>query len=148
MRQIIMICNSICLKAKWFLPFFLFTFLPLNAQRMSDEAQSYSKYIQAVDEYRPAPGQYVNDAPEYEDGDTEADMIRKCNENVAGKSPTDPDAHIIALGGWGGYITCQHPWSARLRRLGQCLSGDEKSRLWRNERGRSGDGVKGCQRQR
>ena len=44
----------------------------------------HSKYIQAVDEYRPAPGQYVNDAPEYEEGDTEADMIRKCNERIAG----------------------------------------------------------------
>ena len=63
----------------------------------------HSKYIQAVDEYRPAPGQYVNDAPEYEDGDTEADMIRKCNERLAGLSPID--AHLVALGGWGGYIT-------------------------------------------
>ena len=75
-----------------------------SAQRMDDVAE-HSKYIQAVDEYRPAPGQYVNDAPEYEEGDTEADMIRKCNENLAGKSLTDQDAHIVALGGWGGYIT-------------------------------------------
>ena len=75
-----------------------------RAQRMDDVAE-HSKYIQAVDEYRPAPGQYVNDAPEYEEGDTEADMIRKCNESLAGKSPTDQDAHIVALGGWGGYIT-------------------------------------------
>ena len=63
----------------------------------------HSKYIQAVDEYRPAPGQYVNDAPEYEEGDTEADMIRKCNERIAGLGPID--AHLVALGGWGGYIT-------------------------------------------
>ena len=68
---------------------------------LSSSAQS--KYIQAVDEYRPAPGQYVNDAPEYEEGDTEADMIRKCNERVAGVGPID--AHLVALGGWGGYIT-------------------------------------------
>jgi len=66
-------------------------------------ASAQSKYIQAVDEYRPAPGQYVNDAPEYEEGDTEADMIRKCNERIAGLSPID--AHLVALGGWGGYIT-------------------------------------------
>ena len=75
-----------------------------SAQRMDDVAV-HSKYIQAVDEYRPAPGQHVNDIPEYEAGDTEADMIRKCNENVAGKSILDTDAHLIALGGWGGYIT-------------------------------------------
>ena len=68
---------------------------------LSSSAQS--KYIQAVDEYRPAPGQYVNDAPEYEEGDTEADMIRKCNERMAGLGPLD--AHLVALGGWGGYIT-------------------------------------------
>ena len=30
-------------------------------------------------------------------------MIRKCNERVAGLGPLD--AHIVALGGWGGYIT-------------------------------------------
>jgi len=84
------------------LPFYLFTFLPLSAQRMDNVAE-HSKYIQAVDEYRPAPGQYVNDAPAYEDGDTEADMIRKCNENLAGLGPID--SHLVALGGWGGYIT-------------------------------------------
>ena len=71
------------------------------AQRMADVAE-HSKYIQAVDEYRPAPGQYVNDAPEYEEGDTEADMIRKCTENLAGDYK---NTHIVALGGWGGYIT-------------------------------------------
>ena len=69
---------------------------------LSASAQ-HSKYIQAVDEYRPAPGQYVNDVPEYEPGDTEADMIRKCNERIAGLGPLD--AHLVALGGWGGYIT-------------------------------------------
>ena len=72
------------------------------AQRLADVPE-HSKYIQAVDEYRPAPGQFVNDVPEYEEGDTEADMLRKCNENVAGLGPID--AHLIALGGWGGYIT-------------------------------------------
>ena len=70
-----------------------------------DNVSEHSKYIQAVDEYRPAPGQHVNDVPEYEEGDTEADMIRKCNASVAGKSILDTEAHIIALGGWGGYIT-------------------------------------------
>lgn len=68
-----------------------------------DNVTTHSKYIQAVDEYRPAPGQYVNDVPEYEEGNTEADMIRKCNENVAGLNPIQ--SHLIALGGWGGYIT-------------------------------------------
>ena len=73
-----------------------------KAQRM-DDVTEHSRYIQAVDEYRPAPGQYVNDVPEYEAGDTEADMIRKCNENLAGLGPIQ--SHVVALGGWGGYIT-------------------------------------------
>ena len=79
-------------------------FLPLysSAQRM-DNVAKHSPYIQAVDEYVPAPGQYVNDVPEYEEGDTEADMIRKCNDNLAGLSPLK--SHLVALGGWGGYIT-------------------------------------------
>ena len=77
--------------------FHLLTFSPLSAQRMDNVAE-HSKYIQAVDEYRPAPGQYVNDIPEYEAGDTEVDMIRKCNESVAGRSLIDPDAHLVALG--------------------------------------------------
>ena len=75
----------------------LLLIIPLSA------SAQHSKYIQAVDEYRPAPGQYVNDVPEYEAGDTEADMIRKCNERIAGLGPID--AHLVALGGWGGYIT-------------------------------------------
>jgi len=84
------------------LSFFQSFIVSSMAQRM-DNVSEHSKYIQAVDEYRPAPGQYVNDAPEYEDGDTEADMIRKCNENLAGLGPIK--SHLVALGGWGGYIT-------------------------------------------
>ena len=71
----------------------------IQAQRM-DDTDTHSKYIQAVDEYRPAPGQHVNDVPEYEPGDTEQDMIRKCTENLANN-----EKHLVSLGGWGGYIT-------------------------------------------
>ena len=77
----------------------LFANLPFWAQRMDDVAV-HSKYIQAVDEYRPAPGQYVNDIPEYEDGDTEQDMIRKCTERLANN-----ERGLVALGAYGGYIT-------------------------------------------
>ena len=74
---------------------------PAGAQRM-DNVTTHSKYIQAVDEYRPAPGQYVNDIPEYEEGDTEATMVQKCTEMIAGDYKS---THLIALGGWGGYVT-------------------------------------------
>ena len=100
------ITNSILLMRMMALSFIIYhsSFSPVGAQRLADVAE-HSKYIQAVDEYRPAPGQYVNDLPEYETGDTEADMIRKCNESLAAKSILDSEAHLVALGGWGGYIT-------------------------------------------
>ena len=101
MKQAKIICERINLKAKWFLPFYLFPFLPLSAQRM-DNVSEHSKYIQAVDEYRPAPGQNVNDIPEYEEGDTEATMVQKCTEMIAGDYK---NTHLISLGGWGGYVT-------------------------------------------
>ena len=72
-----------------------------KAQRM-DDVTEHSKYIQAVDEYRPAPGQWTNVIPEYEEGDTEADMVRKCTESIAGDYYS---THLISLGGWGGYVT-------------------------------------------
>ena len=65
-------------------------------QRM-DNVTTHSKYIQAVDEYRPAPGQYVNDIPKYEPGDTEADMVRKCTERLAAN-----ERGMVALGAYGG----------------------------------------------
>lgn len=69
------------------------------AQRMADVAE-HSKYIQAVDEYRPAPGQHVNENPDYEEGDTPETIARKCTELIANN-----ERHLISLGGWGGYIT-------------------------------------------
>ncbi len=70
-----------------------------SAQRM-DDATEHSKYIKAVDEYRPAPGQYINDIPEYEKGDTEATMVQKCTERLANNN-----RGLVALGAYGGYIT-------------------------------------------
>lgn len=65
-----------------------------------DDVTTHSKYIQAVDEYKPAPGQYINDIPEYQTGDTEQDMIRKCTERLANNQ-----RDLVALGAFGGYIT-------------------------------------------
>lgn len=60
----------------------------------------YSKYIQAVDEYVPAPGQFVNFYPEYTEGDDAAKMAAKCTAAIA-----DNKDEIVSLGGYGGYIT-------------------------------------------
>ena len=69
------------------------------ALALSSLAQN-NPYILAVDEYVPAPGQFINTMPEYEEGDNAASMAQKCTEylaNDAGKT--------VCLGAWGGYIT-------------------------------------------
>ncbi len=65
------------------------------------QAAAVSPYITKVYEYRPAPGQFVNDAPEYEKGDTEAAMAAKAGEMICGG---DIDEGLISLGGFGGYV--------------------------------------------
>lgn len=64
------------------------------------EEIEYSPYISKVHEYRPAPGQFINEMPGYEDGDTESDMIRKAEESISGRNDV-----MISLGGFGGYVT-------------------------------------------
>ena len=69
------------------------------ALALSSLAQN-NPYILAVDEYVPAPGQFINTMPEYVEGDNAASMAQKCTEylaNDAGKT--------VCLGAWGGYIT-------------------------------------------
>lgn len=64
------------------------------------EVVEYSPYISRVLEYKPAPGQFVNEMPLYELGDTEETMRKKAEENISGKTDV-----MITLGGFGGYIT-------------------------------------------
>ncbi len=59
-----------------------------------------SPYISRVWEFRPAPGQFINLLPEYEEGDTEETMRQKAEEAIA-----DNAQELISLGSWGGYIT-------------------------------------------
>lgn len=60
-----------------------------------------TKYITRVLEYLPAPGQFVNQLPEYEDGDTQEIMNRKALEAIGG---INRDKDMISLGAWGGYV--------------------------------------------
>jgi hypothetical protein len=60
-----------------------------------------SPYIHKVYDYMPAPGQYVNDMPCYEPGDTQEDMNRKVEETIAGAHHNEG---MITLGGYGGYV--------------------------------------------
>lgn len=57
-------------------------------------------YIHAVDEYVPAPGQFINTLPLYELGDDAKTMADKCTEAIAHDA-----GGLVSLGGWGGYIT-------------------------------------------
>ena len=65
-----------------------------------DEQVAYSPYISTVLEYNPAPGQFVNTMPQYEEGDTYATMLRKVEESITGTNRI-----LISLGAWGGYVT-------------------------------------------
>ena len=65
-----------------------------------EEQVAYSPYISKVLEYNPAPGQFVNTMPQYEEGDTYATMLQKAEESIAGTKNT-----LISLGAWGGYVT-------------------------------------------
>lgn len=49
-------------------------------------------------DYSPAPGQFVNEIPEYEAGDTKATIIAKAEDYLNNKN-------MISLGAWGGNIT-------------------------------------------
>lgn len=64
------------------------------------EEVEYSPWISKVYEYCPAPGQFVNEMPQYEEGDTYADILQKCEESISGKNDV-----MISLGGYGGYVT-------------------------------------------
>lgn len=59
-----------------------------------------TSYIAGVDEYVPAPGQFVNTMPHYEDGDNAISMAQKCFEAIG-----ENRQGLVTLGGFGGYIT-------------------------------------------
>jgi hypothetical protein len=67
----------------------------------TNAAQPQSPYIDRVYDYRPAPGQFVNELPEYSPGDTQDDMNRKVEAYIAGSNHNNG---MISLGGYGGYL--------------------------------------------
>lgn len=60
-----------------------------------------SPYIAKVHDYHPAPGQFVNEIPEYEQGDTYEDMLAKAEEQLCGAARKG----MVTLGAFGGYVT-------------------------------------------
>lgn len=56
-------------------------------------------FVTRVIDYRPAVGQFTNQLPEYEEGDTQEDMNRKALAAIGGEGEG-----MVTLGGFGGYI--------------------------------------------
>lgn len=59
-----------------------------------------SPFITKVFEYMPAPGQFVNKLPKYNEGDSSKEMCKKVESALAANAQ-----QMISLGGYGGYVT-------------------------------------------
>jgi hypothetical protein len=66
---------------------------------VNKESGAYSKYVSNVLDFRPAVGQFTNEVPEYETGNTSATMLQKAKESLVGSNST-----MVSLGGFGGYV--------------------------------------------
>ena len=64
------------------------------------DTKDASRFISGVDEYCPAPGQFVNALPEITADDDEAAVLRKCTESLSAGG-----GGMVTLGGYGGYVT-------------------------------------------
>lgn len=72
----------------------------VSTAETEETPEKLSAYIAAVDEYVPAPGQFVNTLP-LMDADDDADSARiKASKAIAGSLNG-----MITLGGYGGYVT-------------------------------------------
>lgn len=85
------------------------------------EDVEYSPYITKVYEYCPAPGQFINEMPKYEDGDTYEDILKKAEESISGTNDV-----LVSLGSYGGYITFGFDHSV------VNVPGEKDFRIWGN----------------
>lgn len=85
------------------------------------EEVDYSPYISRVYEYCPAPGQFVNEMPRYEDGDSYQDILQKAEESISGTNDI-----MITLGGYGGYVTFGFDHTV------MNIPGEKDFRIWGN----------------
>lgn len=66
---------------------------------ITKEAKEYKTYIDKVLEFKPAPGQFINDLPAANDGETTDRILARTNTYLAKKS-----GDLVSLGAFGGYI--------------------------------------------
>ena len=86
-----------------------------------EEQVAFSPWITEVYEFCPAPGQFVEELPIYEDGDTYEVMLNKVKESISGTNQV-----MISLGNFGGYVTFGFDHSV-------CnVAGENDFRIWGN----------------
>lgn len=66
---------------------------------VTNETKEYKSYIAKVFEFKPAPGQFINDLPAANDGDTPERILSRANTYLAKKN-----GDLISLGAFGGYV--------------------------------------------
>lgn len=66
---------------------------------VTKETKEYKTYIDKVIEFKPAPGQFVNDLPAANDGETADRILTRANTYLAKKN-----GDLVSLGAFGGYI--------------------------------------------
>ena len=66
---------------------------------VSTETKELKTHIAKVFEFKPAPGQFINDLPAANDGDTAERILTRANSYLAKKS-----GDLISLGAFGGYV--------------------------------------------
>ena len=72
--------------------------LSLSCVVATTTLQAVNPVMDKVIDFVPAPGQFVNIIPEYEEGDDAAIMAQKALQTIL-------DDGMVSLGAWGGYIT-------------------------------------------
>lgn len=84
-------------------------YLILLAFAVTFPAAGNNPYISEIHDYLPAPGQWVNEIPEWESGDTREDVLNRVREALV--STTEPRPGMISLGAFGGYVvfSFDHP---------------------------------------
>ena len=97
MKDSVSLCRLILLLA-------ILTLLPWGGGGSLGVCFAQSPYLQAVDEYVPAPGQFVNTLPVTTADDTPQTVAQKCTEAIAGDY-TSQSHGMITLGAWGGNVT-------------------------------------------
>jgi len=75
------------------------TILPILLIIFCAVTNAQSPYIHKVFEYRPAPGQFVNELIDYKENETYEDILQKVEEAIVGNKK-----RLITLGAYGGAI--------------------------------------------